>query len=305
MNAGLTVGFIGAGTLGRSLALGLADAGYRVASVNSRSQTSADALAGEIPGCVATPHPQEVADRCDLVFVTTTDDAIGRVAASLGWSPGRGVAHCSGAGSLDLLRPAAGMGASCGSLHPFQTFAGVTGRRDAVERFQGVTFAVEGEGWMLETLEAMAAALGGRAIRVAPADRPLYHASAVMSCGSLVALLKAAAGLWPSLGFTEEEGLRAMLPMAGATLRNAAALGPQAALTGPIARGDVATLRGHLEAFKARQPDILPLYLALSEASVPLAAPALGDREVKALQDLISHYSGASIEGRGQTLCGE
>ena len=290
MSSTLSIGLIGAGTLGKSLALGLATAGYRVTAVASRTYASAETLAEMIPGCTAVRQAQELVDRCDLVFVTTTDEAVSRVVADLRWSPGQGVAHCSGSGSLDLLLPAVRMGARCGSLHPFQTFAGIVAPQDALERFRGITFAVEGDGWLLETLEGVAVDLGGRVIRLNANDRSLYHASAVMSCGYLVALLKAAAEIWRHIGVTEEEGVQAMLPLARATLENVASMGPDGAVTGPMVRGDADTLQGHLEALKARLPDLLPLYLALSRASLPLAAPRVEGERLREMKNLISEY---------------
>ena len=301
MSSDLKVGLIGAGTLGKSLALGLSEAGWRVAVLTSRTLASARTLARMIPGCDSSPLPQEVVDRCDLVFLTVPDDAISSVASSLSWPPGRWVAHCSGAGSLDLLKPAADMGAECGSLHPFQTFAGADTSQNVLERFKDVTFAVEGQGRLLKTLETMAADLGGRTLRLSPADRGLYHASAVMSCGYLVALLKAAAGTWRLMGGTEEQALQAILPLAKATLHNVGSLGPQRAATGPVVRGDVDTLRRHLQAFKAQAPELLPLYVALTKASIPLATPAVEDEKLRDMEHLIFQYSMTSLPSEGQS----
>ena len=199
------------------------------------------------------------------------------MASSLNWPADRGVVHCSGAGTTELLSPAATAGALCGSFHPLQTFTSLPTDEDAAAvaqaRLEGVTFAVEGSGWLRETLDAMASDLGGRTIEIEPADRPLYHASAVMSCGALVALLRSAASLWQKMGVDEETAFRSIIPLARATLENAAALGPEAAITGPVVRGDVATLRRHLAALQARAPEVLPLYIELTRASIPLRRP--------------------------------
>ena len=300
MSSALRVGIIGAGTLGKSLALGLSAVGWRVAAVASRTHTSAQTLADMIPGCDAPATPQEVVNRCDLVFLTVPDDAISLVASSLSWPPGRWVTHCSGAGSLDLLKPAADMGADCSSLHPFQTFAGASASQNALERFKGVTFAVEGQDRLLKTLETMAIDLGGRTLRLSPADRGLYHASAVMSCGYLVALLKAAAGAWRLMGATEEQALQVILPIAKATLNNVESLGPQMAATGPVVRGDVDTIRRHFRALTAQAPELLPLYVALTKASIPLTAPAVEDEKLRDMERLISEYRVTSVLSEGQ-----
>ena len=186
-----TVGFIGAGALGTTLALALSAAGWNVEAVASRSYASALRLARLISGCSAESEPQAVVDRCRIVFLTVPDDVITQVVSSLDWPADLGVVHCSGAGTTELLSPAATAGALSGSFHPLQTFTSLLTDKDASvlaavaqARLEGVTFAVEGSGWLRETLDAMASDLGGRTIEVEPADRPLYHASAVMSCGA-------------------------------------------------------------------------------------------------------------------------
>ena len=287
------VGFIGAGALATTLALALSAVGWKVDAVASRSHASALRLARLIPGCTAVVELQAVVDRCRIVFLTVPDDVITQVASSLDWPAERGVAHCSGAGTAALLNPAATAGALCGSFHPLQTFTSLPTDEDlaaaARARLAGVTFAVEGSGWLREALDAIASDLGGRIIEVEPADRPLYHASAVMSCGALVALLRSAAALWQKMGVDVETALQSIIPLARTTLENAAALGPEAAATGPVVRGDVATLRRHMEALKAQAPEFLSLYIALTTASIPLA-PALDGCKLRELDCLLTEF---------------
>ena len=273
--------------------MALSSAGWKVDAVASRSHASALRLARLIPGCTAVVEPQAVVDQCRIVFLTVPDDVITQVASSLDWPADLGVVHCSGAGTTELLSPAATAGALCGSFHPLQTFTSLPTDKDASAlpavaqaRLEGVTFAVEGSGWLRETLDAMASDLGGRTIEIEPADRPLYHASAVMSCGALVALLRSAASLWQAMGVDQETALRAIIPLARATLENAAALGPEAAVTGPVVRGDVATLRRHLAALQARAPEVLPLYIELTRASIPLTS-ALDQKKLRELECLL------------------
>ena len=261
-----TIGFIGAGSLGKALALALSSSGYRVAAVTSRGPSSAAEVAARIPGCEAVPGPQDVADLCRLVFITTPDVAISEVASTVTWHRGQGVVHCSGALPLGVLEPAAVMGAHTGSFHPFQTFACLPSPEDALERLKGITFSVEGHGWVLSFLESLASQLGGRAIRLSPEDRAIYHASAVMSCGLLVALLKAAGDLWQQMGVPQDESLAAVLPLASSTLLNLSIAGVDASVTGPLVRGDTATVRRHLEAMESRLPRLIP----------PLLCPFLG-----------------------------
>ena len=297
-----TVGFIGAGALATTLAVALSAVGWKVDAVASRSYASALRLARLIPGCSAESEPQAVVDRCRIVFLTVPDDVITQVVSSLDWPADLGVVHCSGAGTTELLSPAATVGALCGSFHPLQTFTSLPTDKDASvlpavaqARLEGVTFAVEGKGWLREALDAMASDLSGRTIEVEPADRPLYHASAVMSCGALVALLRSAASLWQKMGVDEETAFRSIIPLARTTLENAAILGPEAAVTGPVVRGDVATLRRHLVALQARTPEVLPLYIALTRASIPLAS-ALGGEKLRELETLLAEFEEAASQ---------
>ena len=284
------IGFVGSGTLGKGLALALNAHRYKVVAVSSRSLASARDLAARIPGCEALSSPQEVAARCDIVFITTPDEAIGHVATQVRWRDGQGVLHCSGAESLEVLEPAAAMGAVAGSLHPFQTFACLDSPEAAVERFKGISFAVEGEGWLLGLLKDMASRLGGRALVVKPEDRALYHASAVMSCGYLVALLKASADLWKEMGFLSEDALSALLPIARSTLENLGGSGFGPSVTGPLARGDTDTLKAHLGALEARLPHLIPLYCHLARQSLPLVQDRVGDERLDATEGMLTEY---------------
>lgn len=267
----ITIGFIGAGTLGCGLALVLSAAGCRIAAVSSRTPARAQWLAERIAGCAAVSAAQDVADACDLVFITTPDAAISGVAAGIQWRSGQGAVHCCGAASVELLSAAADAGASVGALHPFQTFAGLNDPAAAAARLSGVTFAVSATGWLADYLPALAERLDGRAITIPDALRPLYHASAVLACGYVATLLDAAISLWAELGLDADAGQRAVIPLAQATIDAIAAAGPTAAATGPAVRGDATTVAAHLSALTEHAPQLLPLYRELTMATLPLA----------------------------------
>jgi predicted short-subunit dehydrogenase-like oxidoreductase (DUF2520 family) len=287
----LAIGFIGIGVLGKGLSLALAGRGYRVTAAHSRRAGSARWLAERLPGCQAFQSAQDLSDAVDLAFITTPDSVIQEVAATVNWRPGQGVVHCCGAASTDLLAPAAGGGASTGAFHPFQTFAGLDGPADAAARLSGVSFAIAGEGWLHDYLFALALDLGGRPISIADDDRPLYHAVAVLGCGHLVALLQAAVALWQAIGFSPEEAMEALYPLSRVTLDNVAKRGLVDSATGPVMRGDVITLRSHLEALFQRIPELVPLYGNLARASLPLAVrKGIGPDQLSAVEELVDHY---------------
>ncbi len=264
----MRIGFVGAGLVGQTLARGLAEKGYQVAVVASRTYTSAVALADRIPGCRAVKTAQTVVDETDLVFLTVPDDAIGAVAASVSWRPGMAVVHCSGAMSLDVLSPAAKKAARVGSFHPLQTFADAD---EALRSLPGSTFAIEGDGPLDSTLEEMARTLGGRPIRLPPGSKTLYHASAVLACNYLVTLVQRATDLWETFGVPPDEALSALLPLLRGTVASLGRVGLPGALTGPIARGDVGTVQRHLEVLARTAPALVDVYCQLGMQTIPIA----------------------------------
>ncbi len=284
-----TLGFIGAGRTATALALGLAKAGYRVTATASRSMASAQALAQKVPGCRALAHPADVIQECDVVLLTVPDDAIASVAGALSWRPGQGAVHCSGTLSLDVLAPARERGALVGALHPLQTFAT---RETSNYGLTGCTFAIEGDGELGRWLDEMVQRMEGHSIHLQPNDRPLYHASAVMSCGYVATLLESACALWETMGFSLEEAVKALLPLTRGTLDNVEAQGAREAATGPIMRGDTGTVRGHLAALATRAPEIIPLYCQAGLAMVDLAQErqSINPEQVKDMRRLLRSY---------------
>jgi len=264
----LKLGFIGAGTVGTALARRLSERGYPVVAVFSRTPASAERLARAVGGCRAVESGQAVADAADLVFITTPDDAIGKVAASIRWRSGQSVVHCSGADSVDTLEPARKLGANVGAFHPLQTFANV---EQAISNIPGSTFALEAEGPLLNTLRDMAASVDGHSIQLRAGAKVLYHAAAVIACNYLVTLVKLATDLWQSFGVAPEEATRALLPLLRGTTANIDRVGIPQCLTGPIARGDTGTIRKHLEALERAAPSVLPTYREMGRQTVPVA----------------------------------
>lgn len=263
----LKLGFIGAGTVGTALATRLSQQGYPVVAVSSRSKTSAQRLAEAVGGCLIL-DAQGVADRAELVFITTPDDAIAQVASSVRWHKGQDVVHCSGADSAAILEPAQKLGAETGVFHPLQTFASI---KQAIENIPGSTFAIEASEPLLSTLKEMATALGGHFIELKASDKVLYHTAAVFACNYLVTLVKLATDLWQSFDVPQGQAVRALLPLLRGTIHNIETIGIPQCLTGPIARGDVGTIKKHLDALRQRAPDLLLAYQELGLQTIPIA----------------------------------
>jgi predicted short-subunit dehydrogenase-like oxidoreductase (DUF2520 family) len=253
--APLRVGIIGAGAVGNALlaALGArgAAAGLRAVVVASRTFTHARAAAARVEGCEALDSLDALAARCDLVFIATSDDAIQPVAEAVAWRRGQAVAHLSGAQGVAPLAAAAARGALVAALHPLMTFPRALRGAPAAQilsRLAGASWALEcANATLAARLTRFIAALEGHVITLTDQDRAPYHLSGVLASNYLVTLLGAATDLWAGWGVGREDALRALLPLARATIENLEAVGLPAALTGPIARGDVGAVRIHEE----------------------------------------------------------
>ena len=260
------LGIVGAGRVGTGLALCLARAGYRIAAVASRGAASARRLARRVPAARAV-SPQEVADSADLVFLTVPDDAIAAVASGIRWREGSACVHCSGAGDLDLLVAAEAQGARIGGFHPLRMF----GEPGKSFELRGYAIAIAGPEPLARELDRLARAVGARSLRIPAGGRALYHAAANFSGAFIVALIAETTALWKKLGIQEKDALGALLPLLHGSADNVAKLGLAGALGSVIARGDVGTIRKHLDALAKDAPESLGLYRLLSLRTVPLA----------------------------------
>ncbi|MBN1690072.1 MAG: DUF2520 domain-containing protein [Dehalococcoidia bacterium] len=263
-----TIGFIGAGMTGTALAVRLWQQDYEIIAVSSRSIESARRLSSFVSGCTVCDGAQQVADLAQVVFITTPDDIIPDIAAGVRWRPGQIAVHCSGVHSIDILEPAAGSGAHTCCLHPLQTFAGI---EEAINNISGSTFALEGDQEGLAAAREMAQALEGNIILLKAGDKVKYHIAAVTLSNYLVALMKTSADLWQSFGIPQEEAVKALLPLLKGTVRNIERVGIPGCLTGPIARGDVETVRKHVNALAAEQPDRTGIYRVMGLKTLEIA----------------------------------
>jgi len=262
------IGFIGAGPVGTAFGVRLSQLGYQVIAVSDVSSEAAQRFAKRVPGCQICRATQELVDSAEFVFITTPDDFIPKVAAELKWHPGQSVVHCSGATSTEALEPARKQGAMVGSIHPCQTFAGID---QAIENLPGSTFAIEAEEPLRGNLTEIAKALNGDWVYLTAEDKALYHAAACIACNYFYTLVKLATDLWQNFGKSTAEATKAYLPLLRGALNNIEKVGFPNCLTGPIARGDLATIHKHLAALGKYAPDLLPLYRELGIWTIPIA----------------------------------
>jgi predicted short-subunit dehydrogenase-like oxidoreductase (DUF2520 family) len=272
-----TVAIIGAGRLGAAFGRLLALAGYRIVAVTARTRRSATAAARFIGAGKPMTDVAAAAVGAATVVIATPDRAIRavceRVARGGGLRAGALVVHVSGANSLELLDAARQAGARRAVLHPLQS---LPSREQGVANVPGSYFRVEADPGVRRRVGALLLALGGRELELPRWDAgqesaAIYHAGAVAASNYLVTLLDFAARHLQALGADREHALKALLPLVRGTLGNIERLGIPGALTGPIARGDVPTVTGHVAALQKRAPELLDLYRQLARQTIPLA----------------------------------
>jgi predicted short-subunit dehydrogenase-like oxidoreductase (DUF2520 family) len=266
--AQLRVGVVGAGRVGTALASALSRAGHKVVAASAVSEQSRQRVERFLPG---TPvrEPAEVFSDADLVLLTVPDDALGGLVSGLTATgapvAGRLVAHASGRHGLAVLEPATRLGALPLALHPVMTF---TGRPDDVQRLAGISFGVTAPTALRSVAEVLVMEMGGEAVFIEEEDRWLYHAALAGAANHLVTQIVQACDLLSQAGVAQPA--RMLGPLVSAALDNALRLG-DAALTGPVARGDAQTVASHVAALRDAAPEALPAYLALARLTAARA----------------------------------
>ncbi len=261
----LRVGVIGAGRVGAGLAAALRARGHTIVSVAGESDASRRRAAELLPG-VPMAKPTAVARDCDVLLLTVPDDMLDNVVTQLSASgaihEGQLVVHTSGSHGLRVLEPATRVGARPVALHPAMTFSGTVIDLDRLaDCVFGVTAGPDERVWAAEVV----AELGGTVMWVPEELRGLYHAGLAHGANHLVTLVTQAMELLGAAGAADPAAI--LRPLLQAALDNALAEG-DSALTGPIVRGDVNTVRAHLAEIARTAPDTMPSYVALARATL-------------------------------------
>ena len=257
----LRVGVIGAGRVGAVLAHALRAAGHPVTAAAGESDASRSRAAALLPG-VPLAKPTVVAKACDILLLTVPDDMLANVVTQLAAAgalhPGQCVVHTSGRHGLDVLAPAREVGARVIALHPAMTFSGTD---IDLPRLANCVFGVTADESDRAWVEGVAEELGGIAMWVPESKRTLYHAGLAHGANHLVTLVSQAMEILSSSG--AEDPAAVLRPLLSAALDNALAHG-DAALTGPIVRGDAETVAAHLAELDRTNPEAVASYVALA-----------------------------------------
>ncbi len=259
-----TISIVGAGRVGRTLGKRLHKLGWRLGAVVTRSAGTSRIAVRTMGG--GRPQSRLTRDifAADVILLATPDTLLEGISASLariGGKDCRGkvVLHTSGALDRSVLAPLAKCGASTGSLHPMQTF---TGR--AVPKLAGVTFAVEGDGRARRAAQQIARHLGGVPVTIDGPSKPAYHAAGALAAGHALALMEAATRILVEAGFARRRAIGVLLPLTRQMLDNFEKVGPRAAWTGPIARGDFTTVSKHARVLRRHPREFQEAYAALA-----------------------------------------
>jgi predicted short-subunit dehydrogenase-like oxidoreductase (DUF2520 family) len=285
--ARLSVGVVGAGRVGAVLGAALAQAGHKVVAVSGVSDASrrrADAL---LPGVPVVP-PTEVLESAELVLLTVPDDVLPELVAGIAASgavrAGQLVVHTSGRYGVAVLDPVTRLGALPLALHPAMTF---TGRPEDLARLTGACFGMTAPEPLRPIAEALVVEMGADPQWVDEDARPLYHAALAAGANHLATLVNESVDLLRRCGVAEPE--RLLAPLLGASLDNALRSG-DAALTGPVARGDAGTVAAHVAVLRDLSPDTAAAYVAMARltADRALAAGLLKPEAAEALLDALA-----------------
>lgn len=295
------IGVVGAGRVGAVLAAALRAAGHEIVSAAGESDASRDRMAALLPG-VPGAKPTDVARSCDLLLLTVPDDMLENVVTTLVGAgairEGQFVCHTSGRHGLAVLDAATSIGARPLAMHPAMTF---TGTEVDLDRLRGCVFGVTAEPSSRSLAASLVADLGGIPMWVAEDKRTLYHAGLAHGANHLVTLVSQAMELLAASG--AEDPAATLRPLLSAALDNALNSG-DAALTGPIVRGDVNTVRAHLAEIAATAPATIPSYVELAKATADRALldgrllPIRAVKIVRLLDEALAQVSNPAARAR-------
>jgi len=288
------VGVIGAGRVGAVLASALRSAGHQIVAVGGESNASRTRIETMLPG-VPVAKPTAVARAADLLLLTVPDDALDNVVRMLVASgaihSGQYVVHTSGRHGLEILEPAAAIGARPIAMHPAMTF---TGTDLDLPRLADCAFGVTAAAAERPVAARLVDDFRGRIVWIDEENRTLYHAALAHGANHLVTLVSEAMELLRSAG--SDDPAATLRPLLTAALDNTLTFG-DAALTGPIMRGDVETVSAHLASIALNKPSTLASYVAMARATAEHAV-ADGRLEPRRADEIVAVLDAAVLDPR-------
>jgi len=265
------IAIIGAGNVGKVLGYALMKKGYPITGVVCRTEDSGK-KAAHLLQCPVYLQPELASREAEIVFLTTPDrlieDVCKLMAARGGFRKGQVVLHTSGAHSSNILSSARREGAYALSFHPLQSFPAL---EEGLSCLPGTFFAVEGDEECFPPAQDLVDALQGKLLFIPTEMKELYHAAACIASNYLVSLTDIALQCFSVMNIPAEKAFEALSPLIFGTLHNIREIGPEKALTGPIARGDLPTIRAHLAKMKILLPELVSIYKQMGLYTAGLA----------------------------------
>jgi len=258
-NIYLNLCIIGAGRLGTTISYTLAKRnvpGIRLKAIASRSSESLNRakkiLGSRAAGIDFTRENLRAAAMANCILICTPDDSISSVCGEIFGDSNRDyknyyAIHFSGSKSLKALDSAAGAGAETASIHPLKSFASI---QEAIKTLKGTVFGITCSGIKSKKAsKLLVEKLGGLSIEVEDDKKPLYHAAACVASNYLVSLINYAVVIHRKIGIKPEDSLKGLMGLIAGTIGNIKKMGTEKSLTGPIARGDIGTIKEHMDNF--------------------------------------------------------
>ncbi|GAA2099448.1 MULTISPECIES: Rossmann-like and DUF2520 domain-containing protein [Brevibacterium] len=287
----LGVGIVGVGRVGAVMGAALREAGHQIVGVSAGSEASRERADALLPGAPIL-DVETLVGRSELILLTVPDDEIAPLVeglAALGrFSAGQIVMHCAGRHGLDVLAPAAAAGAIPLALHPSLAF---TGTSMDLPRLREATIGVTAPRHVLPIGQALVVEIGAEPVVLKEADRALYHAAIAHAANHTAVIVAQAMDVLREVGV--EDPARVLSSLVHASASNILQSGPQA-LTGPVSRGDVGTVRAHMEALaeyavSADSAEVRDSYAAMGRATTAraLANGTVDEPRAAALMDVL------------------
>lgn len=267
------VSIIGLGALGTTLSQALIEKGIKVKSIFNRTSEKAHSTARRLDIGIAGDFPSGIDELGEVIFITVSDGAITEIADKLKKLSGNMMehtfVHCSGSESAELISPLRKVGGTVASFHPLQTFTSSSSTDD----FRNIFFSLQGDEQAFDLLRQIANSLGAQLMEVTASQKSHLHIAGVMASNYLHTLLQVSVSSAEISGLSAEDIKKALLPLVQTTLDNAKVSSFEAALSGPIKRGDIPTVKKHLDILKDN-PELLEVYKILGKRTVDMAGNA-------------------------------
>lgn len=280
------IGIAGTGRVAGAIGLALAGHSVNPLQVWGRDPAKATALAGSIGRAHATTHLASIGEACDLIVLAVSDDALQpsiHDLAAVASAESSFIFHVSGRSGAAILEPLHVKGWRTAAVHPAMTFTGDP--QAEVRQMIGARFAVTGSTLRAGAeARAIVAFLGGVPVDISEAHRPLYHAALCHGANHLVTLIAGAVDALSAAGVDDPAALLA--PLVRAALENGLGKG-MAGMSGPLLRGDAATIGGHVSALRRDCPALLPPYRAMALATLDALEQANGSAPSGACRSLL------------------